>query len=474
MNRQLLCGAASRVINPWPELTTLFPGYSDTILDDIRVRVICLSDGEDRYFVMSFGTSVPDAKDLCREIEDKIGVPSDHVSFFAVPNHSVIPCMDETVNVPNPRKQFHKVSEWPEERREGMHAYSDFIIARAVEAAQEAATALRPAKMGHGLGESYVNVSRNQHFNVEDQDGSVKVHYATGVELAGEVDRTLFLMEFVDANTEEPIAFLINYAMLGMVTISNNLGKDGKMAITGDVPGKCCGYMEAKYPGSVALWSCGAAGNANPVMSLQMSYPDPKTGKPERLYAKEPEAGLIMLQLLSARLFADIMEIKRSIGHFSLHTCLKSMIEWSETPGYDENNDIIENLYKVRMQGLRVGDVLLLGVSGNMYNSIAREIRECSLFRHTCIITVHGGNLANSEYLLDDWVFDHSAPVEERMKMGPRDMPHDNNDPGAERVMKFDGKIDDCIVGTEHSQIVPGTLVPSLKKHTLSISEKLL
>lgn len=474
MKKQLLCGAASRIINPWSELTVLFPGYSDTILDDIRVRVICLSDTEEKYFIMSFGTAVPNAKDLCREIENKLHISSDHTTFFAVPNHSVIPCMDEALNIPNPRKQFHKVTEWPKERQDGMHAYSDFIIEKAIEAAKEAEASLRPARMGHATGESYVNVSRNQRFSLEQPDGSVREHYATGVEPRKEVDHSLFLMKFVDAATQEPIAFLINYAMLGMVTISNNLGKDGKMAITGDVPGKCCDYMEEKYPGSVALWSCGAAGNANPVMSLQMSYPDPETGRPQRLFAKDPEVGLIMLKLLSTRLFADIMETLRSINHYSENTKLGCEIEWSETPGYDENNKIVEGLYKVRMQGLRVGDVLLLGVSGNMYSSIAEQLVEASPFRYTRFITVHGGNLANSEYLLDDWVFEHSVPVEERMKMGPRDMPHDNNDPKAERVMKFDGKIDDCIVGTEHSQIVPGTLVPSLKIHTTSISEKLL
>lgn len=475
MDKKLLCGAASRLANPWSEITAAFPGFSDTILDDQLVRAIALGDGEKRYLIVCWDSGPPDAEEFCGKLKERTGIDMEHVFLMNVPNHSTIPCADEAKHFVNPRKRFHQIRKFSDVQKEAMAKYSEYVSNQALDAIDEALANMRPAKMGHAKGESYINTCRNQHFNVEQPDGTVKTHYATGVEPKGLVDRTLFIIKFIDAQTEEPIAFFVNYPMANMATISNNMGKDGKIAITGDVAGNCCHYMEDKFPGSVAIWSCGPAGNTNPMMSLQMSYPDPMTGAPVRLYAKGAEYGEIILKLLSTRHFADAMEVERSITHFTDRTALGSVIEWSETPGYDENSEIHEGIYKVRLQSLRVGDVMLVSISGgSMYCSFAEQMRSVSPFRETYFIDARGINFANSEYLLDDWVFEQCEPPEIRINMGPRDMPHDNNDPKAERVMKFDSKIDDCIVGSEHSQIVPGTLADSLMAHTVSMGEKLL
>lgn len=475
MKNKLYCGAGSRVINPWKEITDRLPGYSDTILDDQLVRAIALGDGTDRYILLCFDSGVPNPQTLYEKIEGETGVPSENVLIFTYPNHSKVSCVWEGAIRENPRKRFHLYKDWPKPMQEAMEEYGAFVTEEAMLAVKEALANMRPAKVGHAAGTSYVNVCRNQRFDIEQPDGAVIEHYATGFETNyQDIDRTLFVMKFVEADTEKPIAFFINYPMSCQVTMSNNCGKDGKIAITGDVGGNCCHYMEEKFPGSVAIWSCGPAGNINPIMSTQLVYADPMTGRPTRIFPESPEVGLIMLKMVATRHFADIMRVERQIDHCTEKTSLASVVEWSETPGYDEKNEIHEGLYKVRMQALRINDVMLMGISGPVYGSLAEKMRQASPFKNTYFITPNAAIIANSEYLLDDWVFEHSAPVEERMNLGPRDFPHNNNDANAERVVKFDGKIDDCITGTEHSQIVPGYLADSLYRHTLSMAETLL
>jgi hypothetical protein len=146
---------------------------------------------------------------------------------------------------------------------------------------------------------------------------------------------------------------------------------------------------------------------------------------------------------------------------------MKCVIEMSETPGLDGENVVYEGLYKVRMQTLRIGDVALLGVSGELYDSFGKLIREISPLKDTVIVTHCAFGVVISEYILDDWAFEHSAPPEERMSMGPRDQKEG-------WVGTQLPNLADCIVGTEHSQIVPGYLTDSFTKHTLSIFEKIL
>lgn len=474
MNKKLYCGAAKRDVTPAKNILNRLPGRSNTILDRLYVRAIALGDGEKKYLMICFDSGRPHIQKLYAELEKSTGLGSDDILITHTHTHSGISIEPTGSLPPNPRKRFHLFENWPKDQQDAMTEYGEFTTIQCVEAAVEALENMRPAKMGHAKGESFINVNRNQHFNIEQPDGSIKVHYATGVEPTHPIDHTLFVMKFVDAETEEPIAFFINYPVHCCVLISNPCGENGKVATSGDIAGNCSHYMEAKFPDSIAMWCSGAAGDINPIMGCQMVYPDPMTGEPKRIYSKHPELGLSMLKMLSTRHFADIMEVQRKIDRLTDKTEIITTVEWSETPGLDEFNVEHEGLYKVRMHAIRINDVVLIGVSGEMWDSYAKLVKDTSPFKDTYIINQTAFGLARSEYIIDDWGFEHSASPAKRMEMGPRDFPKNDNDPKAEHVMKFDGKIDDCMVGTEHTQIVPGYLSESFREHTLNIAEKLL
>jgi hypothetical protein len=82
--------------------------------------------------------------------------------------------------------------------------------------------------------------------------------------------------------------------------------------------------------------------------------------------------------------------------------------------------------------------------------------------KNTVIVTHVAIGTVQSEYILDDWAFEHSPSSEQRQAMGPRDG-------DAQRK-----GLATCIVGMEHSQIVPGYLKDSFRKHTLSLFDKIL
>lgn len=53
--------------------------------------------------------------------------------------------------------------------------------------------------------------------------------------------------------------------------------------ISGDVAGRISTWLEEAYPGTVAIWSSGAAGDVDPVLFNAVLYPDHRDGS----YVKE-------------------------------------------------------------------------------------------------------------------------------------------------------------------------------------------
>jgi len=467
MEKQLCCGAARRCVNPYKEIIERISGRDDTFLDSLYIRVIAIGDGEKKCLLIAYESGYSPIEEQFAAIEERFGIPEEQVMLFDCHSHTKLYGEKEGRTTMNPRKRFHLYQDWPKDERDAMKEYGLFAREQMLDGIEEALEHMRPARMGHAKGESYINVNRNQRYVIEQPDGTLKEHYTIGVDPSAPIDHTVFVMKFEDIETKEPIAFFINYPVHNCAAIGNNVGKDGARAWSSDIGGNCSQYMEDKFKGCVAMWASGPAGNINPMICNQIVYPDPMTGAPTRYVPKDPELATVVLKMLSTRHFADIMSTVRKIDHMTERTELKFAIEVSETPGLDENNVVHEDLYKVRMQTIRIGDVALLGVSGELYDSFGKLIRETSPMKNTVIVTHCAFGMIISEYILDDWAFEHSVSPEERMGMGPRDQKE------GWVGTKLPGLVD-CIIGTEHSQIVPGYLAKSFEKHTLSLFDKVL
>ena len=466
MERILTCGAARRCVNPPEDIvlrTHRKPDRDTSCADDLYVRVLALGDGTETFLIISYDSGYSCIDDQLEEIEKTYQIRSDNVMIFDTHSHSKLYGGYQFGRLPpNPRKHYQEFYSWPQEEQDAMNRYGEMTRRLMLEAVGEALQTMRPARMGHAKGQSFINTCRNQRYVVEEPDGSLRELYTVGVNYEQKIDHTVFVMQFNDAETGRPIAFFMNYPVHNCVMINNHCGAHGKKAFSGDIGGNCCLYMEQKYPGCTALWSSGPAGNINPIFGTEAVYPDPMTGEPKQYHTTGAEIGPVILKMLSARHFQDIMETVRSIDHWTDKTELASAVEISKTPGYDGKNEIHEDLYKIRLQNLRIGDVALLGFSGELYDSFGQMIHALSPMKNTVIVTHAGVGTCQSEYILDDWALEHSDPVEQRQKNGPRDGDGDRKG------------LSSCIVGTEHSQIVPGYLKQSLKTHVLSLFDKTL
>lgn len=458
MENKLYCGAARRIVTPpealLPNLRGNVGAEFNAVLDDLNVRVIALGDGTTKALIICFESGYPCNDELFERIEQTYHIPPENVMLLQTHVHAA-PMINGAINcgVINPRKHVNNFLEYPEEVQKATISYVEFLMEQMFSAIDEAIASMRPARMGHEQGESLINVCRNQCYTSPDGRDA---KYALGADAAVPIDHTLFVMRF-ETLDGKPIAFFINYPVHNCVMVFNHCGKDGKGAISSDISGRACRYLEQEFDGCVALWTSGAAGDINPVFGNELFYPDPVTGGPIQLETKGGEIANAILEVLSARHYADILSVIRKIEYTTDRTQINGVIEWSATPGVDGQDHIVEDLYQVRLHLLRVGDVGLFGASGELFDSLGRLIKETSPMKHTVVLNHDARDLANSEYIYDDEAFRHSPGL---VQSTADAIPNSSLGGG--------------IVAINHSQMVPGYFPDSLKRHTRSMFEKVL
>lgn len=401
MDKKLYCGAARRCITPpaelIPNLYALMKQSFGAVLDDLYVRVLALRNGETTLLFISYDLDkAPCPARWIAAVSERTGVPEENISYSAIHTHTA-PLTDERpYDGPN-----RKCVKSPEQQAAVNH-YEELVFAAMTEAVEEAISSLRPAKFGYACTDSYVNVNRNCDYAVKG--GGVSCD--TGHNGAGDVDRTLFLAKF-EAEDGSPIAFFMNYAVHNCVMHMNTIG-DGKLAISSDLGGNVSQKLEEQNPGAVALWTSGAAGDVNPILMNAMYYPSMEDGS----FTTEVLSGdqTLFLRVLTSRHYADVKRALEQITCDTTELALGSIVTWVKTPGrnlpgeeYDEQgNKKPDPDYCIRLQAIRVGELAICGVSGELYTSFARKIQALSPFERTLIINHNACLMANAQYILDD------------------------------------------------------------------------
>lgn len=259
----------------------------------------------------------------------------------------------------------------------------------------------RPARLTYGSGECCINVDRIQDYYVKDGNGHVTAECGLGINPGKAVDRTMFVLK-VDGPEGDTIGFFLNYPMHNCVMIQNPCGRDGKPAVSSDVGGAVCRYLEEAYGGSVALWTSGAAGDINPVMGNEIYYPDIKTGRQTRLILKNGEMARAALKNLSARQYADVCQVIRHLPSYKENTELHGRIDWIRIPSEDSEGRPMDTSYEVRMHLLKIGDLALIGASGELYSSLGTALKAVSDAGETVIINHDCSLMVPSGYIFDD------------------------------------------------------------------------
>jgi len=411
MNK-LYCGAAKECITPpgdlLPDLYGLMMTHFGGVIDDLYVRVMIVGNDNNRVMFVSWDLDkAPIPEQIVPLLSEETGVRDDHIMYFGVHTHTAPLHSARPGDGPNAKaKQKQNV-------QDATNAYEEFLKNAVLKAAENAVSSMQPAKIGWSCGTSNVGEYRIQDYFVEKEDGSVERIGSLGSDPAKPIDHTLFVMR-CDTEDGNPICFLVNHAVHSCVMILNNFDGQGGVGISADLAGQVSTLLENKFPGCVALWSSGAAGDINPVMMNQYNYADPETGRPcEFREVSSAEPAKLMLLMLSRRQFADVLKTNRGINCCMTEAEIGASCAIAESPACDVIshgpgkpmeyviNDDTEP-YRVRLQAVRIGPVMFCGASGELYNSLGAAIQSVSDAEHTVIINHDRTLLVDAGYIIDD------------------------------------------------------------------------
>ena len=419
---KLKAGASKACINPpleWFPMDKMDGLQITGILQDIYIRVIVLDNQETRFLFMNMDCGPSADVQMKQEISQKYGIPVENMMICWTHNHS-----SAGKWVRNPKNDREK-------------EYTEIVYNAIFKAIDEAFANLKPAKWGFGEGKSYINTNRDK----LGEDG----HWIQTANFEAPSDKTLAVLKLVDMEGKL-IAAVINYschATAGYLGIDF----DGGIKITGGFPGYTSEYLERRYPGCIAMWNSGAAGEQNPIFGpgWPLKYNDDGTAE-----MIEPPNGTryMMQRYLGETQAIDTIHTLNAIPDDQLKDCItiRSTVSYVTMPGHhppeglnhrtaymsvypdfrkqhpeilvngvslaelDRIEMVSEGTSRMQMQLNILGDVAWVGASGELYADIGLAIKDASPFKKTVVVThTEGDAMHNGGYILSDNSADHDT-----------------------------------------------------------------
>jgi hypothetical protein len=351
--------------NITPSIPIVMSGYSARkdpfkgIHDALFATAIVFDDGINKAAIISaevIGFSFTQWDEITKRVEKETGIQQKYVLLSPVHNHGG---PSTRLYTDNPDKD--------------LLAYNEELKNKLVTITQEAANSLKPALIGSGKGICKMNMNRR----ARNFRGGLRL----GKNPYGLCDHEVGVVR-IDGVKGTPFAVFINWPCHATVMGGKNY------LITGDWPGATRRFVEKEYNNTVfALITAGASGNIDPIYRV---LPDFRRGETE-------EIGII----LGEEVVRVAKEIKTIAG------CSISAIQRVITLLGKERgeSDLPQKTYKpgpnvdVHLSLLKVGDIIFVGVSGELFTEIGLKIKELSPFKYTYVLTHCNGS---SGYLVTD------------------------------------------------------------------------
>jgi hypothetical protein len=383
-------GAARVDITPPADAALPMAGYAGrtqgfrAIHDNVYVRAIVVDDGTSQAAIVAWESLfVPDAvwEEVSKRVAAETGIPPERLLLSAVHDHGA-PTM--TLSDAAPKNA----------------AYTRSVAAAAVDAVKRAKASLQPARMGIGTATAYVNVNRR-----EMQPGR---GLWLGFNEEGPSDKTVTVLRFDDAGGK-PFAFFINYPVHAVVMGPENL------QVTGDLAGATSRFVEQHFLGKdrprgdagprlrltaeqraagdvVAVWTSGAAGDQNPVSTVNGED-----------FTMVDALGKILGEA-AVRAASNVRAVAepKIRGAQKVVACPGRRVEPGPTPRAEYQFKDADPV-NIRLGLLTIGDVALAGVSGEVFTAIAQRLKRESPARDTVMVTHTNGS---SGYIPADAAFD--------------------------------------------------------------------
>jgi len=367
----LRAGAAKVDISPPKEM---FPLKSTQVYgsvhDPLYVRALVIDNGTSKAALISVdATDIWYGDEMIQAVTGELKIPAANLILNATHDHNSPLAGREPAQKP---------------------PYFEIVKKGVVEAARLANANLQPARVGFGTGKAYVNTNR---------DEKISQGYHMGYSPDGPSDKTVAVVLFTKPSGE-PIAIYCNYAVHAVVMFRTHT-EDVQVQITSDIAGWTAKYVDDHFPGAVAVWTPGAAGDQNPLFQGDYNQDAPDVHD-------EGPAAWALLDVQSRRLGEEIVRVTRAIqnttGRAMIWTAQKSVTcpgqkraeppkpgvpqaGW-QAPPPSTVKMIDGDPVSIPLQLLMINDIALAGVAGEVFTEIGQHVKQESLFDRTMMVTV--------------------------------------------------------------------------------------
>lgn len=343
-------------VNITPKKPILMSGYGNRtepfkgVHDSIYATATVFDDGNNRTVILTadlIGFSHDFCKAAIKKIETVTGIKSENIMLSANHNHG------GPVNKTYGDGQNTDVDNYVNELQQNI-----------VGAVQQAITKLQPIKIGMGVGACTMNINRRARF----ADGAVWL----GRNPDGPCDHDVTVIR-IDDMDGKPLALFVNWPCHGTVS-----GQDNYL-ITGDWPGSAARYVEKAFEGNIVVpVTAGASADINPIYGPGNSYTD--------IDAIGMLVGEEVVRV--AGMIETKANGKINANKITVMANGKKPLE-SRFPNQKlESGDPVE----INLSAMKIGSILIAGVSGELMTEIGMRIKEESPYKNTMIITHCNGS----------------------------------------------------------------------------------
>lgn len=365
----LLAGAAKVIITPAsPIPMSGYGGRKDPfkgVHDDIYARIVVFSDGKNKAAIIStelIGISNVFWSETTEAIEKKTGIKKEFIFLSAVHNHN-----GPTINVYN------------DGNTPDVMVYVKDLREKLVATTADAVRNMVPVNIGVGKGECKMNINRRA------QNGKGQI--SLGRNPYGPCDQEVGVIR-IDDKAGKPVSIIMNWPCHAVV-----LGPKNYM-ITGDWPGAASRYVEKDFHQNfVAPVTIGASGDINPLYGPHIDFENNSS------YAFGKDA-------IGEDLGKESLRVAREMKTFSngvinaTQRLVSVEAKDEEVPGrFQQPNSSKEGSLQIRLSAIRIGNIILTGVSGEVFNQISVRMRKQSPYTNTFMITHCNGS---SGYLVTE------------------------------------------------------------------------
>jgi hypothetical protein len=383
---QLLAGAARVSITPGAEE---FPyegpdGYQFVgVHDKIYTRALVLDDGSQRVAIVIIdATRVPRPDEILGALARELVVPEHNLLVAASHTHDV-PLAIYNGGEPNPvqLKEIERIEE------------------AAVQAVRQARAQLQSARIAFVRGEAWVSMNGGNYQQV-DENGNGRMQ--DGLYFPEDPsDKSLDLLRLENLEGEA-LALLVNYPTHGEVMFKS-ITREGGYEVSGDLPGAVARLLEEHPAGApVVLFTSPAEANQRPLYQA-VQHAD------KWLDRVDPgDAGWVILDVQARRLATSVLDTLAGMPAGISDVKLNASAGTAVCPGkekFAQPNETSEEVppVSIPLSMIRINDIALAGVGGDVANEIGQHFKEASSLADTTLISMTAGYIG---YIMSDHYYE--------------------------------------------------------------------